>query len=56
MFFDRTVGGDIGWPDSKTWLNAAEDYIEDKVERHAKKVAIAVLLSACGPPDPRLDL
>jgi hypothetical protein len=38
MFFDRTVGGDIGWPDSKTWLNAAEDYIEDKVESTPRRL------------------
>lgn len=27
IFFDRTVGGDIGWPDSKTWLEQGSEKI-----------------------------
>ena len=25
IYFDRTVGGDIGWPDSKIWWDQAKD-------------------------------
>jgi hypothetical protein len=30
IYFDRTVGGDIGWPDSKTW----EDQAWAKLKKH----------------------
>jgi len=43
MYFDRTVGGDVGWPDSKTWgeqlggklkglaWSAAKEYIKSRL-------------------------
>ena len=35
LFFDRTVGGDIGWPSSKTWGAQLEDRVREAVKNHA---------------------
>jgi len=32
MGFDRTAGGDLGWPDSKTWGGQAVDIAEKKIK------------------------
>ena len=32
IYFDRTVGGSLGWPDSKTWGAQAIDKIGDKIK------------------------
>ena len=47
--FDRTVGGDIGWPSSQTWAAQLEDELEDQVLDAVKnhwKDALAALLAA----------
>ncbi len=41
--FDRTVGGDIGWPSSKTWGDQLEDEIRDAVKKHLKEAVVALL-------------
>ncbi|HVQ91931.1 MAG TPA: hypothetical protein VMU51_12930 [Mycobacteriales bacterium] len=48
IFFDRTVGGDIGWPSSKTWGAQLKDLGMDLAESAAKqagKAAVTALLS-----------
>jgi hypothetical protein len=41
--FDRTVGGDIGWPSSQSWGDQLEDRIRDAVEDHWKEAVVALL-------------
>jgi hypothetical protein len=41
--FDRTAGGDIGWPSSQTWGDQLEDRIRDAVEDHWKEAVVALL-------------
>lgn len=36
IFFDRTAGGDIGWPTSKTWREQAGDVLGEAVENHLR--------------------
>ncbi len=36
-FFDRTAGGDIGWPSSKTWMEQAEDRLREAVRNHLQR-------------------
>ena len=50
--FDRTVGGDIGWPDSQTWLEQVPGHLKalfkalgKEAWEEAKKAAKAYLLS-----------
>lgn len=45
MYFDRTVGGDIGWPDSQTWAEAGKEWVKENGLEYAKKAAIAALIS-----------
>jgi hypothetical protein len=48
MFFDRTVGGDIGWPSSQTWGTQLKDMGIDLAESAAKeagKEAVKALIS-----------
>lgn len=40
--FDRTVGGDIGWPSSQTW----GDQLKGELLEYAKKEALKALLAA----------
>jgi hypothetical protein len=40
MYFDRDVGGDIGWPSSKRWL----EQLTDKLWEEVKKAAIQLLI------------
>jgi len=41
IFFDRTAGGDIGWPSSETW----GDQLKGKLLEEAKEAVIKALLS-----------
>ena len=43
IYFDRTVGGDIGWPSSKTWGTIIGEFIEENAWKAAKDAAIAIL-------------
>lgn len=45
VFFDRTAGGDIGWPSSKTWGEQLEDRIRNAVKEYGAK-AVAAMLAA----------
>jgi hypothetical protein len=42
--FDRTVGGDIGWPDSKTWFEQAAD----ELVAFGKKKATELVMKKLG--------
>jgi hypothetical protein len=42
IFFDRTAGGDIGWPSSETW----GEQLKGKLLEEAKKAALQALLAA----------
>jgi hypothetical protein len=42
IFFDRTVGGDIGWPSSKTW----GEQFGERFWKEVKEQALKVLLTA----------
>jgi hypothetical protein len=44
IYFDRTVGGDIGWPSSETWTDQIEDAVMQAIKDHWKE-AVAYLLS-----------
>ena len=44
IYFDRTVGGDIGWPSSETWTDEIEDVVMQAIRDHWKE-AVAYLLS-----------
>jgi hypothetical protein len=44
MYFDRTVGADIGWPDSKTWSQSALDAVMRFLKDHWKE-GLAYLLT-----------
>ena len=44
IHFDRTVGGDIGWPGSQTWWDQLGDILTKAVKEHWKE-AVAILLS-----------
>jgi hypothetical protein len=41
--FDRTAGGDIGWPSSQTWGDQLEDEIRGAVKAHWKEALVALL-------------
>jgi hypothetical protein len=41
--FDRTAGGDIGWPSSKTWGEQLEDRIRKAVVEYADEALMALL-------------
>jgi hypothetical protein len=43
--FDRTVGGDIGWPSSETWGQQIQDAVMKAIRDHWKE-AVAFLLAA----------
>jgi hypothetical protein len=45
IFFDRTVGGDIGWPSSKTWGDQAIDVLVGKLKEAAAEFAVKALLA-----------
>ncbi len=44
IYFDRTVGGDIGWPSSKTWGDQAIDKVVAALKGKAKDLAYDYLL------------
>jgi hypothetical protein len=44
IFFDRTAGGDIGWPSSQTW----GQQLKGELLEQAKKAALEALLAAAG--------
>jgi hypothetical protein len=44
IYFDRTVGADIGWPGSETWTQEIEDAVMQAIKDHWKE-AVAYLLS-----------
>lgn len=37
IYFDREVGGDVGWPSSDTWLDDLKGRAWEEVKRQAKK-------------------
>ncbi len=41
--FDRTVGADIGWPDSRTWLDQLPGILAGLAEETVKKMIMAKL-------------
>jgi len=43
IFFDRNVGGDIGWPTSERWEKQAIDYLSGNIWKIAKAAALAEL-------------
>jgi hypothetical protein len=45
MYFDRTVGGDIGWPSSETWADQIADIVLQAIKDHWKE-GVAYLLAA----------
>lgn len=45
IYFDRTVGGDIGWPSSQTWSDQIGDAVLDAVRDHWQD-AVTWLLTA----------
>jgi len=45
VYFDRTAGGDIGWPSSKTWGKQLEEKVVDAVKEYGPK-AVAAMLAA----------
>ena len=46
LHFDRTVGGDIGWPSSRSWGDQLEDRIRDAVKDHWTEAVGALLAAA----------
>ena len=34
IYFDRTVGGDIGWPNSETWSEQIGDFVMRFIKEH----------------------
>ena len=50
IYFDRSgPTGNIGWPDSKTWSEAAKDWLSDKARKLAEKYgkeALSILVAA----------
>ena len=36
LFFDRSAGGDIGWPSSKSWGAQLEARVSEAVKNHAR--------------------
>jgi len=45
IYFDRTAGGDIGWPSSETWGEQIEDAVLQAIKDHWK-AAVTYLLAA----------
>ncbi|MFZ4660547.1 MAG: hypothetical protein ACOYNY_26295 [Caldilineaceae bacterium] len=48
IYFDRSAGGDIGWPSSQTWGDVLEDLAETITKEaweQAKKAAVTALLA-----------
>lgn len=45
IYFDRSAGGDIGWPSSQTWTDQLGDILTDAVKEYADE-AVAILLAA----------
>jgi hypothetical protein len=43
IHFDRTVGGDIGWPDSRTWWDQAKDKLAGLTSEAIAKLVMAKL-------------
>ena len=43
IYFDRTVGGDIGWPDSETWGEQLSDAVMAFIKDHWKEGAAYLL-------------
>jgi hypothetical protein len=41
--FDRTVGGDLGWPDERTWGDPVRDQVTDLTATGLKKLVLAKL-------------
>jgi hypothetical protein len=46
IYFDRTVGGDIGWPSSETWSDQIEDAVLQAVKDHWKEAVTWLLTKA----------
>jgi len=40
IFFNRTAGGDIGWPSSKTWGEQIPDVVVEKAKKRAEKILL----------------
>ncbi len=43
IYFDRTVGGDIGWPNSKTWGDQIYDKVMKFIKDHWKEGVLYLL-------------
>lgn len=43
IHFDRTAGGDIGWPDSQTWLDQLPGILAKAFKEHYKEAAAFLL-------------
>jgi hypothetical protein len=43
VYFDRTAGGDIGWPDSQTWLDQLPGILAKAFKEHYKEAAALLL-------------
>lgn len=48
IYFDRTKGGDIGWPDSKTWSEAARGHVNSLLKEFAKEAVKKGLMTLIG--------
>jgi hypothetical protein len=46
MFFDRNVGGDIGWEDSKRWGTQLEDFVSDLIDEYGDDAVRAAVVAA----------
>jgi hypothetical protein len=46
IYFDRTVGGDIGWPSSKTWSDQIEQRVTDEAWSLLRDAALRRLEAA----------
>lgn len=46
IYFDRTAGGDIGWPDSQTWWDQAKDKLPGLAKDAVTKLVMAKLNGA----------
>jgi hypothetical protein len=46
IYFDRTFGGNIGWPDSQTWWDQAKDMLPGLARDVVTKLVMAKLSGA----------
>jgi hypothetical protein len=46
IYFDRTFGGNIGWPNSQTWWDQAKDMLPGLAKDVVTKLVMAKLNGA----------